>query len=90
MLRRTRQQADKIYNIICQDERHTQLELTSYDEISEREFVDWSMGYMPEMDLTDELNLKYSGSKAFYPYEMSGESCHYRLAKLVICIPVYV
>ena len=34
------------------------------------------MGYMPQSSLTDPLNLKYSGTPNFDPYEMSGESTH--------------
>jgi hypothetical protein len=32
-----------IYNKILKDPRHTDIELISYDQISQREFADWSM-----------------------------------------------
>jgi hypothetical protein len=31
---------------------------------------------MPQTSLTDAINLKYSGTPNFDPYEMSGESTH--------------
>ena len=44
--------------------------------ISDIQILQWSMGYMPQKSLTDSLNLKYSATPNFDPYEMSGESTH--------------
>ncbi|MFB0980262.1 MAG: BLUF domain-containing protein [Alteromonadaceae bacterium] len=58
------------------DKRHSDITMLNYSEIVKREFEQWSMGYMPQKSLTDSLNLKYSATPNFDPYEMSGESTH--------------
>ena len=62
------------YQKILNDKRHTNITILSYSEIIEREFHEWSMGYMPNSSLTTPLNLKYSSTPDFNPYEMSGDS----------------
>ena len=84
----SRSSVNKIYHAISNDNRHDKLELLDYREINVREFADWSMGYMPEMALTEDLNLKYSESTDFNPYKMSGESCHKMLIELSVTVPV--
>ncbi len=84
----SRSSVNKIYHSISNDKRHDKLILLDYKEINSREFANWSMGYMPEMALTEDLNLKYSGSSEFDPYKMSGESCHQMLYELSTTVPV--
>ena len=70
----SRTQVNATYRHILNDARHSDVILLDYTEIVEREFDQWSMGYVPESSLTAPLNLKYSGTKDFDPYKMSGES----------------
>jgi len=70
----SREQVNNTYQKILNDKRHTNITILSYSEIIEREFHEWSMGYMPNSSLTTPLNLKYSSTPDFNPYEMSGDS----------------
>ncbi|MDA0117824.1 BLUF domain-containing protein [Vibrio sp. T11.5] len=78
----SRAQVNKIYHQILNDQRHEDILLLDYTEIFEREFGDWSMGYIPEMNLTTPINLKYSVQAKFDPYSMSGGSAHKLLLNL--------
>jgi hypothetical protein len=61
--------------------------MRDYKQINSREFSEWSMGYMPESSLTTPINLKFSGTPEFEPYEMSGESAHSMMLALKISVP---
>ena len=84
----SRSQVNRIYHRILNDERHDRIVLLDYKEIIEREFNDWWMGYMPESSLTAPLNMKYSGTPEFNPYEMLGESAHQMMLELRDTLPV--
>jgi hypothetical protein len=83
----SRQAVNDTYHNILNDERHSDIIMLNYTEIIEREFDKWSMGYMPLSSLTKPLNLKYSGTADFDPYEMSGESAHRLMLSLKETIP---
>jgi hypothetical protein len=72
----SRESVNSTYHHILNDKRHSDIIMLNYSEIAEREFEQWSMGYMPQSSLTDSINLKYSGTPNFDPYEMSGDSTH--------------
>lgn len=78
----SRAQVNKIYHQILNDPRHENILLLDYSEVAEREFSDWSMGYIPEMNSTMPVNLKYSTNSKFDPYNMSGHSAHKLLLNL--------
>jgi hypothetical protein len=84
----SRSAVNDTYHSILNDKRHTDIMMLNYGEIIAREFEQWTMGYMPESSLTSHLNIKYSGSTAFNPYEMSGESTHNLMLALRDTIPV--
>jgi hypothetical protein len=84
----SRTAVNETYHDILNDKRHSDIIMLSYTEVIEREFEQWSMGYMPESSLTKPLNLKYSGTAHFDPYEMSGESAHRLMLALKKKIPV--
>jgi hypothetical protein len=75
-LEASRSCVNEIYHKILNDERHTNIVLLDYNEISEREFSDWSMAYIPNSDISEAINLKFSESSKFNPYKMSGDSAH--------------
>ncbi len=66
---------NETFNLICRDSRHEKVTLVSYEDITEREFTDWAMEYVPESKVSMALTRKYSAGRIFKPFEMSGESC---------------
>jgi len=71
-----RTNVNKLYLNISGDPRHTDVILLNYEEITIREFSEWSMGYLPESSFSTPINLKFSRSSEFNPYEMLGESAY--------------
>jgi hypothetical protein len=72
----SRTAVNNTYQQILNDKRHHNVIMLNYTQIPEREFETWSMGYVPQSQLTELLNLKYSGNIDFNPFKMSGESAH--------------
>lgn len=60
------------YKKIIEDPRHQDVQLLSYEEISERHFAGWSMGQVNLQRLNPALMLKYGESTRLDPYAMSG------------------
>lgn len=71
-----REVVNKTFSKICADTRHEKVTMLSYEEITEREFTDWAMEYVPESQVSMALTRKYSASCIFNPFEMSGPSSH--------------
>ena len=67
-----RSAVNKLYLRIAADPRHTDVELLSYEEISERRFAGWSMGQVNMARLNPALLLKYSERPTLDPYAVSG------------------
>jgi Sensors of blue-light using FAD len=57
---------------IYKDPRHTDIVLTSAEEISERSFGAWSMGFAGNTDLFNSLCAEYGQTGGFDPTNMSG------------------
>ncbi|OPX56868.1 Sensors of blue-light using FAD [Oceanospirillum multiglobuliferum] len=87
VLEGTRTQVNALYHHILQDSRHTQVILLSYHEITQREFDQWHMAYVPEAGLRSEVCQRYSGSKEFNPLLMLGDSCLKLLLELRGAVP---
>ena len=83
----SRKKVNDTYHQILNDPRHQNITMLDYNEIIEREFDHWSMGYMPESTLTAPINTKFSGTPEFDPYEMSGESAHRLMLALRDTVP---
>lgn len=83
----SRTNVNQTYYNILNDPRHCNIIMLDYKEITMREFSDWSMGYMPESNLTAPINLKFSGTDDFNPYAMSGESAHQMMLALKNAVP---
>ncbi|MAG75895.1 MAG: blue light sensor protein [Colwelliaceae bacterium] len=84
----SREDVNQTYHRILNDPRHINVIILDYKEVVCREFEGWSMGYVPESSLTAPTNLKYSGTKVFDPYDMSGESTYQMMLALRQSIPV--
>jgi hypothetical protein len=67
-----RMQVNALYNQIAADPRHSDVVILSYEEISERNFANWSMGLVNLERLNPSLMLKYSESATLDPYGVSG------------------
>ncbi len=84
----SRAKVNETYHNILNDPRHSDIVLLDYREVESRKFDAWSMGYMPESSLTTPLNLRYSGTPEFDPYDMSGESAYQMMLELGATVPV--
>ena len=67
---------------LMNDDRHINVVILDYSELSERAFSNWSMGFVPESKLTEKIKLKYGINKEFSPYKMSGKSAFKMLVEL--------
>jgi hypothetical protein len=56
------------------DTRHTGAEMLEYKTVIQREFSEWSMGYLGEYSKTESTIRRFSTQFRFDPYKMSGES----------------
>lgn len=83
----SRTAVNNTYRHIINDTRHSNVTILDYQEINCREFGDWSMGDIPESNLTALLNLQFSNSDDFNPYDMSGESAYLMLLELKKNLP---
>ncbi|WP_047043659.1 BLUF domain-containing protein [Vibrio mexicanus] len=83
----SRQAVNNVYTCILKDARHHTAVILDYSEISERTFSDWSMGYVPTSRTYNEYCLRYSNSREFNPYQMSGESAFKLLNELKQVLP---
>ena len=62
-----------LYNHIVADQRHTDVVLLHYEEISERRFGGWTMGQVNLPKPNTSIVLKYSERPEFDPYAVSGK-----------------
>ena len=71
-----RRHVNATYEKILRDDRHSEPLLISYEEISTREFTDWSMGYISQSDLSKEAVLRHSTVDRLNPFDMPAKSCY--------------
>ena len=67
-----RMEVNALYNLIAADPRHSDVVILSYEEISERNFANWSMGLVNLEQVNPSLLLKYSETATLDPYGVSG------------------
>lgn len=65
-----RNAVSKLYVNICRDQRHTDIELLHFEEITDRIFYDWSMDYIPISTLYEMIKIQ---NPEFDPYLSSGK-----------------
>lgn len=68
-----RKAVNELFNHIVVDERHIDVVLLHYEEISERRFGGWTMGQVNLSKLNTSIVLKYSERPEFDPYSVSGK-----------------
>ncbi|HEY9032075.1 MAG TPA: BLUF domain-containing protein [Kangiella sp.] len=74
ILEGNRNTVNRVYHKILQDSRHKEPAILDYQEITARQFSEWSMGLISRTDDNKQLFLKYSSDANFDPYSMSSET----------------
>ena len=70
---RGRAAVNTLYGHILRDKRHTDVELLTYEEISERRFGGWTMGQVNLCKVNHSILLKYCEKPELDPYSVSGQ-----------------
>ena len=73
---------NETYMRILGDPRHSQPALLYYEEISQRDFASWAMGYVGEGLLNRDTFLRYGAYSKFDPFTLSGASARGLLLEL--------
>lgn len=68
-----RANVNHLYARILQDNRHTDVILLDYQEISERRYAGWTMGQVNLLKINPSILLKYSSLPILEPHRMSGK-----------------
>lgn len=71
-----------LYHLITQDKRHHDVLLIGCQDIVERDFPFWSMGYIAEIMVNKSIILRYSSDEEFQPEQMKYESLRRMLIQL--------
>jgi hypothetical protein len=66
---------NQLFQKICQDRRHKNIQLTSYRSIEKRSFSDWSMRAFEENLENRHFYFSFSSSLIFNPYSLSSKAC---------------
>lgn len=69
-----RDEVCELYNTIVRDDRHTDVRLLSFEEISERRFGNWTMGHVDVTTVNPSLLLKYAELPVLNPFNCSGKA----------------
>jgi len=72
-----------LFNAIVRDDRHQNVRLLTYEEISERRFGNWTMGHVSIAKLNPALLLKYFKRVELDPFDCSGAATMALLGELV-------
>lgn len=78
----SREQVNELYARLLRDDRHHTVAVLNYEEIEEREWTSWSMGFAAPSADNRSLFLKYSGQSVFNPYVMRGSTVKKMLIEL--------
>ena len=71
-----------LYNAIVRDERHSQVRLLAYEEMTERRFANWTMGQVDVKAINPSLLLKYSKTARLDPFAITGQATMALLTEL--------
>ncbi len=78
-----RDEVCRLFNTIVSDERHHNVRLLAFNEISERQFGAWMMGQVNVETINPALLIKYSEHPVFDPFAMTGTATMALLRELV-------
>jgi hypothetical protein len=77
-----RDQVNAWYGKLLRDPRHHSVTMLSLQDIEQRKWANWSMGFVAPNSANRSLMLKYSQSSAFDPYKMPAETALQMLQEL--------
>ena len=78
-----RDEVCELFNAIVRDERHAQVRILVFQEITERRFGNWTMGEVNVTQVNPALLLKYSDRATLNPFACSGHATMALLDELV-------
>jgi hypothetical protein len=78
-----RDAVNQMYNKIVRDERHHDVMLLYYVEVSERHFASWTMGHVNLSKVNPSSLLKYSDKPVLDPFTTSGRMSMALLEELI-------
>jgi hypothetical protein len=78
-----RDEVCELYNTIVRDDRHRDVRILIYEEISERRFGSWTMGQVNIEKINPSLLLKFSEKAELNPFSCSGRATMALLDELV-------
>jgi hypothetical protein len=78
-----RAEVNALYNKIVRDDRHREVMLLYYVEVSERHFAHWTMGQVNLTKVNPSLLLKYSDKPTLDPFSTSGRASMALLEELI-------
>lgn len=78
-----RDEVCELYNAIVRDARHEHVRLLAYDEISQRQFGNWTMGQVNLSKVNPSVLLKYFKRAELDPFHASGAATLALLGELV-------
>ena len=78
-----RDEVCELFNAIVRDDRHLNLRILTYEEITERRFGNWTMGQVNIAKINPALLLKYSEKALLNPFSCSGHATMALLDELV-------
>jgi Sensors of blue-light using FAD len=73
-----------LYNTIVRDERHTDVTLLVYEEITERRFENWTMGQISMEKVNPAIILKHSETAQINPFACSGHATIALIAEIMM------
>lgn len=73
---------NSLYGKIISDDRHKNVTLLQYEEITQRDFANWYMNMIVFNKTTKNLIFKYAVDTKFNPYQFSGQTAYKFLKEL--------
>ncbi len=83
VLEGSRREVSQLYNRIANDERHKDVEILYYEEVTERIFSNWTMGQVNLNKVNPSTLLKYSEKPELDPYAVAGKMSMALLDELI-------
>ena len=68
-----RDEVNELFITIARDDRHREVRLLAFDEVSQRRFSNWTMGQVDIDNINAALILKYSEKPELNPFACSGQ-----------------
>ena len=78
----SREEVNALYGNLCRDDRHRDVTLLHYEEITERRFASWRMGSVDLKKVNPGTILRFSERPELDPFTMSGSGAQGLLEEL--------